>query len=76
MAGQVSTNGMENFWSLLKRTMRGTYVAVNAAHLSRYLDEYTFRFNTRKGNDAGRFVSALSQVSGRRVTYKELTGKV
>lgn len=73
---RVHTNGLENFWSLLKRTMRGTYVAVDSFHLSRYLDEYTFRYNARKGTDADRFYAALSQVSGRRVTYKELTGKI
>jgi transposase-like protein len=73
--GRVHTNGMENFWSLLKRTIRGTYVSVEPYHLYSYLDEQAFRFNQRKGTDAQRFALALSQVSGRRVTYNELIGK-
>jgi transposase-like protein len=79
--GQVHTQGIENFWSLLKRTLRGTYVAVEPFHLDRYLDEQMFRFNNRatKDNpltDADRFVLAVSQVAGKRLTYAELTGKV
>ena len=79
--GNVHTNGMENFWSLLKRGLNGTYVAVEPFHLFRYLDEQMFRFNNRKeGNkkvtDAERFSMALSQVAGKRLTYAELTGKV
>jgi transposase-like protein len=70
----VHTNGIENFWSLLKRTIKGTYVSVEPFHLGRYLDEQSFRFNEREDNDAGRFKSVLSSVSGRRLTYKELTG--
>ena len=78
--GQVHTQGIENFWSLLKRTLRGTYVAVEPYHLDRYLDEQMFRYNNRATkdnplNDADRFVAALAQVAGRRLTYKELTGK-
>jgi hypothetical protein len=78
--GQVHTNGLENFWSLLKRSLRGTYVAVEPFHLDRYIDEQVFRYNNRatKDNpldDADRFVLALSQVAGKRLTYKELTGK-
>jgi len=73
--GRVHTNGMENFWSLLKRGIGGTYVSVEPFHLFRYLDEQTFRFNTRKGNDGDRFRRALSQIAGRRLTYKHLTGK-
>ena len=73
--GNVHTNSMENYWSLLKRTLKGTYVSVEPFHLFRYLDEQSFRFNERKGNDADRFGLALSKVSGKRVTYKELTGK-
>ena len=78
--GQVHTNGIENFWSLLKRTLRGTYVAVEPFHLERYVDEQIFRFNNRatKDNpltDADRFVAALAQVANRRLTFKELTGK-
>ncbi len=74
--GRVHTNGMENFWSLLKRTLRGTYVAVEPFHLDRYVDEQVFRFNNRKNkNDADRFALAMSQVAGKRLTYSELTGK-
>jgi transposase-like protein len=72
--GTVHTNGIENFWSLLKRTIKGTYVNVEPYHLGRYLDEQAFRFNEREDNDAGRFKSVLSSVSGRRLTYKELIG--
>lgn len=75
--GQVHTQGIENFWSLLKRGLNGTYVAVEPFHLDRYADEQAFRYNNRKGkNDADRFKLALSQVSGKRLTYAELTGKV
>jgi len=75
--GDVHTQGIENFWSLLKRTLNGTYVAVEPFHLERYADEQAFRFNNRKGKkDADRFMLALSQVTGRRLTYAELTGKV
>lgn len=74
--GRVHTNGLENFWSLLKRSLRGTYVAVEPFHLDRYVDEQVFRFNNRKDlNDAQRFALAMSQVVGRRLTYSELTGK-
>jgi ISXO2-like transposase domain len=73
--GRVHVNGMENFWSLLKRTLRGTYVAVEPFHLSRYVDEQVFRFNHRKDTPAGRFALAMSQVAGKRLTYSELTGK-
>jgi hypothetical protein len=74
--GRVHTNGLENFWSLLKRGLRGTYVAVEPFHLSRYVDEQVFRFNNRKNkNDADRFALAMSQVAGKRLTYSELIGK-
>ncbi len=80
--GQVHTNGIENFWSLLKRTLRGTYVAVEPYHLERYVDEQVFRFNNRGGKrkedrvtDAQRFSLAISQIVGKRLTYAELTGK-
>jgi hypothetical protein len=72
--GQVHTNGMENFWSLLKRTLRGTYVSVEPFHLFRYLDEQAFRFNKRKLSDAARFVLALNGIIGKRLTYNALTG--
>jgi hypothetical protein len=73
--GQVHTNGLENFWSLLKRAIRGTYVSVEPFHLFRYLDEQAFRFNNRKDTDRGRFVNALQSILGKRITYTELTGK-
>ncbi len=73
--GQVHTNGVENFWSLLKRGINGTYVSVEPFHLFRYLDEQSFRFNNRKANDAYRFDLAVSQIVGKRLTYSQLTGK-
>ncbi len=80
--GRVHTNGLENFWSLLKRNLRGTYVAVEPFHLDRYLDEQVFRYNNRGGkkreervSDAQRFNLALSQIVGKRLTYADLTGK-
>jgi transposase-like protein len=73
--GHIHTNGIENFWSLLKRSIRGTYVSVEPFHLFRYLDEQTFRFNTRKGTDADRFVKAAAALTGKRLTYDELIGK-
>jgi hypothetical protein len=72
--GHVHTNGLENFWSLLKRSIKGTYVNVEPFHLFRYLDEQAFRFNERKGTDSERFVRALQAVGGKRLTYKCLTG--
>ena len=75
--GRVHTNGLENFWSLLKRGISGTYVSVEPFHLFRYLDEQMFRFNNRKDmDDAGRFDLAVSQIVGKRLTFAELTGKV
>ena len=78
--GQVHTQGIENFWSLLKRGLNGTYVAVEPFHLERYVDEQAFRYNNRatKDNpltDADRFALVMSQVAGRRLTYAKLTGK-
>jgi len=74
--GRVHTNGLENFWSLLKRGLHGTYVSVEPFHLFRYLDEQAFRYNNRKNmNDSQRFESAMSQVFGKRLTYDQLTGK-
>ncbi len=78
--GRVHTNGLENFWSLFKRTLKGTYVAVEPFHLDRYADEQVFRFNNRATkenplNDADRFALAMSQVAGKRLTYAQLTGK-
>jgi transposase-like protein len=78
--GHVHTQGIENFWSLLKRGLNGTYVAVEPFHLGKYVDEQVFRYNNRatKDNpldDQDRFIALLSQVSGKRLTYAELTGK-
>jgi transposase-like protein len=70
--GHVHTNGLENFWSLLKRALKGTYVNVEPFHLFRYLDEQAFRFNERKGNDQGRFVKALQGVVGKSLKYAKL----
>lgn len=73
--GKVHTNGLENFWSLLKRAVKGTYVSVEPFHLFRYLDEQTFRFNNRKDSDRGRFLTVLSNILDKRVTYSALTGQ-
>jgi hypothetical protein len=73
--GGIHTNGMENYWSLLKRCIKGTYVSVEPFHLFRYLDEETFRFNQRKDNDGGRFAQVSGNIGGKRLTYKKLTGK-
>lgn len=78
--GEVHTQGIENFWSLLKRSLNGTYVAVEPFHLSRYVDEQAFRFNNRATRDnpltdADRFALAVSQCAGKRLTYAQLTGK-
>jgi transposase-like protein len=78
--GRVHVNGMENFWSLMKRGLKGTYVAVEPFHLERYVDEQAFRYNNRATkdnplNDADRFKMALRQIVGKRLTYAELTGK-
>lgn len=78
--GQVHTQGIENFWSLLKRGLTGTYVAVEPFHLGKYVDEQVFRYNNRATkdnplNDQDRFLALLSQISGKRLTYAELTGK-
>jgi transposase-like protein len=74
--GNVHTNTMENFWSLLKRGLHGTYISVEPFHLFRYLDEQSFRYNNRSQTDAERFCTVMKQIVGRRVTYKQLTGKV
>lgn len=78
--GRVHTNGIENFWSLLKRGLNGTYVAVEPFHMFRYLDEQCFRYNNRKDGerkltDKERFDLALAGVTGKRLTYVEVTGK-
>ncbi len=81
MRGSVHTNGIENFWSLFKRSLNGTYVAVEQFHLDRYVTEQAFRYNNRSTQDnpltdLDRFTLAVSQISGNRLTYAELTGKV
>lgn len=73
--GNVHTNGMENFWSLLKRSIKGTYVSVEPFHLFRYLDEQAFRFNERKGDDLERFLKVAANVAGKRLEYKQLIGE-
>lgn len=73
--GNVHTNGLENFWSLLKRGIKGTYVSVEPFHLFRYLSEQVFRFNERKDNDGERFEKVAACVFGHRLTYATLTGQ-
>jgi len=79
--GNIHTNGLENFWSLLKRGLSGTYVSVEPFHLFRYVDEQAWRYNNRKFDDgtkvtdADRFVLLCSQVAGKRLTWDEVTGK-
>ena len=72
--GKIHTNGIENFWSLLKRSINGTYVSVEPFHLFRYLDEQVYRFNSRKLGDGERFSIAVAGILGKRVTFKQLTG--
>ena len=72
----VHTNGMENFWSLLKRGLHGTYISVEPYHLFRYIDEQAFRFNNRKMTDGERFDIGVREIVGKRLTYAELTGKL
>jgi hypothetical protein len=74
--GKCHTNGLENFWSLLKRSLSGTYVSVEPFHLFRYVDEQAFRFNNRwPMNDANRFRYVMRKIVGKRLTSAELTGK-
>jgi transposase-like protein len=72
VSGHVHTNGMESYWSLLKRALHGTYISVEPFHLFRYLDEQAFRFNNRRMNDAQRFVAAIAGIIGKRLTYAQL----
>jgi transposase-like protein len=74
--GKIHTNGLENFWSLLKRGINGTYVSVEPFHLFRYLDEQAYRFNNRKLTDGERFSAAVSGIVGKRLTFDQLTGKM
>jgi len=79
--GKIHTNGLENFWTLLKRRLKGTYISVEPFHLFRYLDEQVFRYNHRKGandqplKDGDRFEAAVSRIIGKRLTYQQVTGK-
>jgi transposase-like protein len=78
--GKIHTNGLENFWSLVKRGLKGTYISTEPFHLFRYLDEQVFRFNNRATperpmNDGDRFSLALSQITGKRLTFAQVTGK-
>lgn len=73
--GRVHTNGLENFWALLKRGLNGTYVSVDPDHLFRYVDERVFAYNLREHTDYGRFSALLGAVSGRRLTYADVTGR-
>ncbi len=73
--GRVHTNGLENFWSLLNRSISDTCISVEPFHLFRYLDEQSFRYNERKSTDAERFVTVMKQIVGKRLTFDELTGK-
>jgi transposase-like protein len=74
--GKIHTNGCENFWSLTKRMLNGTYVSVEPFHLFRYLDEQSYRFNNRKMTDAERFDLAVRGIVGKRIMYDQLTGKM
>jgi len=73
--GRAHTNGLENFWSLLKRGLHGTYVSVEPFHLFRYLDERLFAYNLRGLDDYGRFAAVLRAAAGRRLTYAQLTAR-
>jgi transposase-like protein len=72
--GRIHTNGLENFWSLLKRTIKGTYVNVDPFHLHRYVTEQVHRYNQRELNDGERFLAVLRGIVGKRLTYRDLTG--
>ncbi|MGA2232307.1 MAG: IS1595 family transposase [Tepidisphaeraceae bacterium] len=74
--GAVHTNGIENFWALFKRCIKGTHVSVEPFHLEAHVDSEAFRFNNRELNDGGRFVTAMKGIEGKRLTYKQLTGKI
>ncbi len=76
MRGRVHTNGLENFWSLFKRCVKGTYISMEPFHLFRYLDEEEFRFNNRQTNDYERFMLAAQRAAGKQLTYAELTGNI
>jgi transposase-like protein len=71
----IHTNGIENFWSLLKRGLTGTYISVEPFHLDAYVAEQVYRYNNRSNNDSGRFAKTMSQIVGKRLTYAEVTGR-
>lgn len=73
--GDTHTNGIENFWSLFKRCVKGTWIHIDREHTDRYLAEQSFRFNNRKSTDSERFTEVASSVAGKRITYKQLIGK-
>jgi transposase-like protein len=73
--GEVHTNGLENFWSLVKRGLNGTYISVEPFHLFRYLDEQASRYNNRKMTDGDRFDIVARQIVGKRLTWDQLAGK-
>jgi transposase-like protein len=73
--GHVHTNNIEGFWSVFKRTLKGTYVAPRPEHLQAYVEEQVFRFNQRKATDGARFAKAIKKSDGKRLTYKSLTGR-
>jgi transposase-like protein len=75
VSGIIHTNGIEGFWALLKRSIRGTYIAIAPKHLQAYIDERAFAYNNREDHDLFRFVKTVSQISGRRLTYRELAGQ-
>lgn len=73
--GKIHTNGLENFWSLTKRAIKGTYVSIEPFHLFRYMDEEAYRFNSRKDRDYTRFQDAVESIKGKRLRYKTLIGE-
>lgn len=75
VCGEVHTNGLENFWSLVKRGLKGTYISVEPFNLFRYLDEQVFRYKNRKMNDGDRFNMVVREIVGKRLTWNQLTGK-
>jgi len=72
--GEVHTNSFENFWSVFKRGLKGTYIAVDPFHLFRYLDEAVFRYNVRGQSERSRFQGIVTEIVGRRLTYRKLIG--
>jgi len=73
--GIIHSNGIESFWALLKRSIKGTYIAIAPKHLQSYLDERAFAYNNREEHDLFRFIQALQNAAGRRLTYAQLVGQ-